>query len=299
MKILYPVLLIILFAVSAILLAVLIKERKQRKHLTHSMELFLQNGTPTEYSTADNSFAVMQNAVCDTQQKLLWEREQNKANAESYLNFTADVSHQLKTPLAALRLQCELKEEENPDKHTKTELALIERMETLVFSLLRLQKLRCDAYEMHFDWFPVSDLLNDVTEEIKGLFPEKQYIVKGSADVRCDRAWFCEALSNIIKNAAEHTAPGGKITSEIWESEQSVQITVQDNGGGVGQEELSKLFHRFYSAPDTSAQKVGIGLAISREIIEKHHGTVTAENGNEGLKIHICLPKIDGSEKLK
>ena len=72
------------------------------------------------------------------------------------------------------------------------------------------------------------------------------------------------------------------------------QITVQDNGGGVPENELPMLFTRFHKTQNALPSSAGIGLAITKAVVEKHHGTVSAENKNGGLYIVICLPHIDG-----
>ena len=75
-------------------------------------------------------------------------------------------------------------------------------------------------------------------------------------------------------------------------------ISVEDNGGGVPEKELPKLFDRFHRAANARPDSAGIGLAIARAVVQKHHGTISAENTAKGLKIVICLPKIDGHESI-
>ena len=103
-----------------------------------------------------------------------------------------------------------------------------------------------------------------------------------------------EAIANVVKNACEHTADNGKIEIVINHSEKSTNICINDNGGGVPNEELPLLFSRFHRTDNATPNSAGIGLAITKAIVEKHHGTIVAENGKQGLNIVICLPHIDG-----
>ena len=103
-----------------------------------------------------------------------------------------------------------------------------------------------------------------------------------------------EAIGNVIKNACEHTKDDGKIDVIIEDSEQSTIVTVSDNGGGVETQELSKIFNRFHRTKKAKPQSAGIGLAITKAIVEKHHGTISAENTEKGLNIIMCFPHLDG-----
>jgi signal transduction histidine kinase len=108
-----------------------------------------------------------------------------------------------------------------------------------------------------------------------------------------------EAISNLLKNACEHTAITGKIMVTIESSDASVSVVVEDDGGGVAQEALSGLFERFsHGAAPAKPGGMGLGLSITKTIVEKHHGTTFAENGPNGLRIILCLPVLDGLRPL-
>ena len=134
-----------------------------------------------------------------------------------------------------------------------------------------------------------------MVDEFRPLFPNKKYTVSGESRFRLDKAWLSEALGNVVKNASEHTAENGKIAITIENSEQSTTVSIKDNGGGVPEEELSKLFQRFHRTENANPNSAGIGLAITKAIVEKHHGTITAENTGEGLNVIMCFPHIDGA----
>ncbi|MDD2504195.1 MAG: ATP-binding protein [Clostridia bacterium] len=111
----------------------------------------------------------------------------------------------------------------------------------------------------------------------------KSFNISGNAFLRCDSDWLGEAFLNVLKNSCEHTQDDGKILVFIESSEASVTVTIEDNGGGIPKEQLRGLFHRF-SRSYRAASKggAGIGLAITKTIVEKHHGTIYAENTAEG-----------------
>ena len=88
------------------------------------------------------------------------------------------------------------------------------------------------------------------------------------------------------------------IISFFEENEKSTIITVSDNGGGVDKEDVGKLFKRFHRTKNAKPQSAGIGLAITKEIVEKHHGTISAVNSEKGLNIIMCFPHIDGYQAI-
>ena len=125
------------------------------------------------------------------------------------------------------------------------------------------------------------------------MWMKKQIVIEGEAHIRCDEKWLGEAFLNLLKNACEHTAENGEIRVQLERTEAAFFCVIEDNGGGVASDELTKLFQRFYRAEHQSRNGSGIGLAIVKEIIQRHHGNITAENGEHGLKMTISMPMLD------
>ena len=280
---------------AALVLSIYISRRQEKNinRLHGQITDFLEGRSRTPgFSVNDDNFALLENSVVELENRLLLEHDNSQKAWKENVDFITDVSHQLKTPLTALKLYCEM---DNPGPNTRKQLVLIERMEHLIYSLLRLEKLRADAYEMDFAASDLSRLAKLVWEELQPLYPEKELSITGQAALRCDAYWMGEALKNILKNSCEHTANNGLIQVILEPSDTSVTVTVTDNGGGIPEEELPKLFQRFYRSSRAGAKGgAGIGLAITRTVVEKHHGTIYAENTTEGLKVTLCFPILDG-----
>ena len=284
----------ILGAVILGLLGILHRRKREIRRLTEAIDSFLLDETTLPISTEDSELGHLQTNISELQNRVLQQKEATRQEGRTNTQFISDISHQLKTPLAGLRLYCEM----DGGDHAKKELALVEKMEQLIRNVLTLEKIRSDTYEMNFAPCRVSELARGVVSELQPLFPGKSIRIQGEASLRMDRGWMQEALGNVVKNACEHIPDGGWVEILAVQREKSVELTVSDNGGGVREEELPRLFDRFHRAENAVPTSAGIGLAITKAIVEKHHGIITAENTGEGLAVVMCLPIIDGNLKV-
>lgn len=279
----------IALAVAVLGMAALMYLRRRRvREMTERVEEFLTLGRqPLSYSVREDDLAPLHNAVAELENKLLLAREQLTEETRRVSDLTADISHQLKTPLSALRLFCEL----DGGEHLEAQLSQIERMERLIQSLLRLERLCADGYDFSFAEHDLGAMIEQVWAALREVYPGREMTLTGSAALRCDEKWMSEAFMNLLKNACEHTRPDCRVTVTLEETESAVFCTVEDDGGGVAEKDLRRLFERFYRAEGASQEGTGIGLAMVKAIIRRHHGDISAENTDRGLRMRITLPK--------
>ena len=280
--------LVLAFAVLAAVFAVLLYRQKKRLSTLaeHAEDYLTGQAKPLAFSLREDAVAPLENAIAEMGNRIETEREHSRQEARRISDLTADISHQLKTPLASLRLFVEMDESE----HMPQEISQIERMESLIGSLLRLEKMCADGYEFTFAEYDLRSLAEKAWSQLRPLWAEKRVTIRGDAMVRCDEKWLAEALLNLLKNACEHTARSGKISVQMEQTDRTVFCTVEDDGGGVPGKDLPHLFDRFFRAEGQEQRGVGLGLAIVKEIIYRHHGHITAENTRDGLKFTISLP---------
>lgn len=277
---------------SLLLLLRLYLLNRRVRTLTRRVDNFLSGtGEMLDVALQEDSLAQLHNSIADLQQALSRQKHLITEECSRTSQLTADISHQLKTPLTTLRLYTEM--DEAP--HMEAALEQIQRMEDLIGSLLRLERLCADGYPFTFGSADAEAIIREQWQHLHALWSNKQLHLQGTARIRCDEKWLGEAFGNLLKNACEHTGENGEIWVTLERTETAFFCTVEDNGGGVSPEELSKLFQRFYRAEHQSKNGAGIGLAIVKEIIKRHHGTITAENSPRGLKMVITLPMLDGN----
>lgn len=203
-------------------------------------------------------------------------------------NTISDISHQLKTPLAALNIYNGLLQGEAEGNPAIQEFAErseqeLDRIETLVQNFLKITKL--DAGSIVIEKHPenVEELLRDVELHFayRAKQEQKEIVLSGADDIwlSCDRDWMLEAIDNLVKNALDHTAQGGIIQMEWRQLPSAVQILVKDNGSGIHPEDLHHIFKRFYrSRFSQDTQGIGLGLPLAKAIIGAHNGTITVDS---------------------
>lgn len=250
---------------------------------------FLEGDFTAHLPHSDEGTIYQMFAHVDTLASVLQAKGEAEYKTKEFLkNTISDISHQLKTPLAALNMYNEIisGEPDNPATITefsrKTSLAL-DRMEQLIQSLLKITRL--DAKNIIFEkrQHRLYDVVAKAIEELttRAHSEEKQISIIGQQDeqITCDLQWTSEAIGNIVKNALDHTDIGGHICIN-WESSVTmVRITITDDGAGIAPEDIHHIFKRFYrSKNSTDKQGVGLGLALAKSIVEGHGGVLSVQS---------------------
>ena len=225
-----------------------------------------------------NSLAAVLNAHADNE---LREKEFLK-------NTISDISHQLKTPLAALNIYNGLLQDEDIEVSSVKEFAglseqELDRIETLVQSLLKITKLDAGAIVLEKNAENVADMMRDIELHFayRARQEKKKIILSGSDHLSlfCDRDWLSEAIDNIVKNAFDHTE-NGDVIGITWRALPSgIQIVVKDNGCGIHPEDIHHIFKRFYrSRFSKDTQGIGLGLPLAKAVIEAHGGAIEVDS---------------------
>ncbi|WP_296876218.1 sensor histidine kinase KdpD [Thomasclavelia sp.] len=229
--------------------------------------------------------------------KLLEKINQEKVKLKDYIE---DISHQIKTPITSMQINEELLLETKLSLSQKQKIENIydqtQKINQLLEVLLRLAKLEANTIDFDFKDYYLYELIDNVENILTPLLLQNNVKINFNdtkQKLRCDFVWLSEAIENILKNCIEIN-PNDTIDIYLEDKPSYLKIYFHDHGGGFSQEDLQHLFDRFFSSKNTRG--FGIGLALAKEIINAHHGTIEAINDHGALFI-ITLPKIFAKQK--
>ena len=229
--------------------------------------------------------------------------EKEKANLQS---LVSDISHQTKTPVANMKLYAELLEEgiarENPDREQMLFMAgemkkQAERLEFLMQALTKMSRLETNLVTVQPEKQSVEPLIFQAVAQIKPKAEACEIDVKiqGNQKITAcyDKKWSIEALYNLLDNAVKYSPKGSQVTLHVQEYSMYCEICVEDRGIGMTEEEIPKVFQRFYRGKQVQQKPgVGIGLYLVREIVKKQKGYVKIKSQpGKGSRISLFLPK--------
>lgn len=220
---------------------------------------------------------------------MLQAKNETEHKTKEFLKSTiSDISHQLKTPLAALMMYQEIIEAEPDHAKTVKEFSqkigtALKRIEQLILSMLKITRLDTGNILFEKQSCFIQELIKNAISELttRAAQERKQIIVNGTSDqtVICDMDWTSEAIGNLVKNALDHTKAGG-IIRITWESTPTMlRIFVSDNGSGIAPEDIHHIFKRFYrSKYSLNTPGIGLGLPLAKSIIEGQGGLISVQS---------------------
>jgi signal transduction histidine kinase len=219
--------------------------------------------------------------------------------ADRQRRFVSDASHELQSPLTSLRarLEVNLAAPEEPDWRTGEHQALAEvtEMQRLVEDLLALARLDAHLADPERALVDLDDLVLSEAERLRTRGRVTVDVHRVSAgQVRGDPGQLRRALRNVLDNAERHA--GGEVMVSVEESDSSVEVRIADDGEGIPEEHRRRIFERFGRVDDARTPdgvSTGLGLAITREIVEAHGGRITVADGGPGACFVLVLPAAD------
>lgn len=212
------------------------------------------------------------------------ESEISKKDKENLKVSVEDISHQLKTPLTSITIMLDnLKENPNMDENTKQKFIFeiskqIDWINWLVISMLKLSKLDANVVQFYDEKINLNKFITEIVKnlEIPIEIKNQNIIINGDNEAAFvgDYKWQQEAVTNIIKNCIEHNKENGTINIKYEENNLFTKISIKDEGIGIEKEDLKHVFERFYKGKNSTENSVGIGLSLSKNIIEKNNGII-------------------------
>lgn len=223
---------------------------------------------------------------------------------EELNSVVTDISHQIKTPLASLKIFNSLLLEGNLNKTEELEFLQrmqeqIQKLEWLAASLIKISRLETGTIELKKDSFDIKQTILEAVNEVylKSLAQEVEINVHNMPNrvIDHDPKWTCEAIVNILENAIKYTTANGLVRISMQELESYIKIDIKDNGIGIPAHEIGQVFNRFFRGESELIRKSegsGIGLYLSRKIIEEQGGgLIVNSKPDQGSCFTILLSK--------
>ncbi|MEG1075439.1 MAG: HAMP domain-containing sensor histidine kinase [Ruthenibacterium sp.] len=286
------VLLLSLLAVLSILGVCFLYFQKQNQRIENAIaqiDRYLAGDTSSRIACDEEGSLYKLFHAVNTLATALGAHAAKEQKGKEFLKETiSDISHQLKTPLAALAIYNGLMQDESEEVASVRAFAKkseheLDRIDTLVQSLLKITRLDSGSILIERTSTNIAELMEDVRCHFEFRMREEQKTITLSGDesahLLCDRDWMTEAISNLVKNALDHTSAGGHIDI-VWKQLPSItQITIKDNGCGIHPEDIHHIFKRFYrSRFSKDTQGLGLGLPLAKAIVEAHDGAITVDS---------------------
>lgn len=265
---------------------VLIQEKELKEINEYIKEVNNKNYSLKIEDNKDGELSRLRNELYKTTVILREAAENSEEEKEKLSIAIADISHQLKTPLTSIRIMLD-NISDNPDMPQEIREDFIqdiskqvEHMSSLVISLLKIAKFDAGTIKMENEEIDAKKLIDSVINNLAILIEIKEIEVITKIDEKAmfiaDYKWQQEALTNILKNAIEHSQPKSNIYIIVENTSIFLKIKIKDEGQGIAQKDLKHIFERFYRAKNCNEDSIGIGLSLAKTIIEQNNGYIKA-----------------------
>lgn len=295
--------LLFLFAGALVLLVFAYYTRKRYRKI-EQLNQYLSGVLSGDYDlqigeNEEGELSILQNNICKATIMLREKNELLEKEKKYLADMLANISHQMKTPLTSAMMMNELLAAEGSEEKRREFIEIeekqLERMNWLIQTLLKLSKLDAGTVELSMAEVPVSRIVEGSLSPFLIQMDIKEVsLVQKINDMKLtvDENWTVEALRNIIKNCIEHMEPGGQLSIESGENNLYKSILICDTGCGIREEDLPHIFERFYRGKEPAGDNVGIGLSLSKAIIEKQKGNILVTSElNKGSSFEIRFYK--------
>ena len=253
-------------------------------------------------SISEDELSILKNEIYKTTIMLKESAENSNKDKLNLKKSLEDISHQLKTPLTSILVMLDnIIEDPDMDINIRNDFVRdikrnVVNINFLVQALLKLSKF--DANTVHFIK-QENDLKTIIKESIKNVSPlcdlrniNIEFNAKDKSKIVCDAKWQIEAITNIIKNAVDHSKKNSTVTINLSNNNVYSMIEIIDKGEGISKKDISHIFERFYKGENATSDSIGIGLALAKTIIEEDNGSISVESNKIGTKFIIKYFKI-------
>ncbi len=297
----FIILILIYLIICLVYLTIIINNNKKKDKEINEVIKIIEEINNKNYSFKmkdinEEDLSLLKNEIYKTTIMLNEISEISKKDKKELEESLEDISHQLKTPLTSILIMIDtLLDDEDMDQNTREDFLRNMKREVmninfLVKSILKLSRLDTNTVKFISKKESVKEIINEAILNVSLLSDLKNVKIETNLSdsfINCDYKWQIEAVTNILKNSIEHSYENNKVLIESSENNAYVKITIKDFGTGIAKEDINHIFERFYKGKDSDYDSIGIGLALSKSIIEKQNGKISVESGENGTTFKI------------
>lgn len=274
------------------------KKDKELRDITNYIEQINKKNYELKIdSISEDELSILKNEIYKTTIMLKEAAENSKLDKNNLKKALEDISHQIKTPLTSMLIMLDnLTDDPDMDVATRIEFITDIKREAVninffVQTILKLSKF--DANTIHFirNTVDLNDILKDSVKNVSMICDLKNIKINIKSNkkinIYCDYKWQVEAITNILKNCVEHSNENNKIDISLNKNNVYSVLEIRDYGNGISKKDLPHIFERFYKGENSSPDSIGIGLSLSKTIVESDNGTINAETLENGTLFKI------------
>ena len=277
-----------LFWILSLFLLYYFLETRKKNRINEIIDL-IENMKNQNYKIPmkQDDFSILEDKIYKLFIEIVEAKETSSKNSEKQIEYLEDIAHQIKTPITSMLFSIESLEMDFPDID---DIGILKRqllrLNSLSDILLKLSSLDANKELMKKEEIRLDELVDYALDSLdlkRSTNVEVAESLKENS-IYGDFYWLAEALINIVKNA-DNIPTCDKIVVSSYKNPLYTSVIIEDNGGGIENENMKKIFKRFYKTPDSNG--FGIGLAMARTIVEKNKGEIYVSNTKEGARFEI------------
>lgn len=264
------------------------KDKKIKEITKYVEEINKKNYKLYIDDNSDDELSILKNEICKTTIMLRELADNSLKDKLSIKESLEDISHQLKTPLTSINIMLDnIIDDVDMDEMIRRDFINnikreVTNINSLVLSLLKLTKFDVNVVKFMSNIVYVNKIVKDAIRNVLVIADSKniKFNINGDDDIKlvCDYKWEVEAISNILKNSIEHSNSDGVIDISYSQNKVYTLICIKDYGVGIDSKDIKHIFERFYKGKNSSKDSIGIGLALSKNIIEKDNGSISVNS---------------------
>lgn len=292
------------FMIIVIILLVIIfllynkKKEKDIKNITKYIEEINKKNYELQIdSISEDELSILKNEIYKTTVMLKEAAENSNIDKINLKKSLEDISHQLKTPLTSILIMLDnLIDEPDMENSTREDFIRDIKREVvninfLIQTILKLSKI--DSNTIHFikEDIEIKSIIDEAIKNVSTLCDLRNINIEvdgsGKEKINCDYRWQVEAITNILKNCVEHSKDNQKVIINYSQNSIYTKLEIKDFGDGISKKDLPHIFERFYKGENSSEESIGIGLALSKTIIEEDNGSINVQSDKNGTTFTI------------